>query len=233
MTETKATSSGFSVLYHVVYISIIMVLLMAFGMSVNRCSNNEGIYKNNLAAVQDTVRYYKSRSGTTVATKQGFTETNINKLKGYLEQLKTEIKNMKVKQSSVTAAVSTQNTVYLPVIDTVYKIEKFERGSFSRQFNFSDKFRTLEGLTRYYNDSLSVEITKNEVYFDYNVVMDKNNRIYVSSNNPYIKVNNIDGFQMVRPKQKRFGFGPFLGLGLGYDGRVTPTIGIGVVYRLF
>ena len=88
MTETKATSSGFSVLYHVVYISIIMVLLMAFGMSVNTCSNNEGIYKNNLAAAQDTVRYYKSRSGTTVATKDGFTQKKKNKIKCYFEQMK-------------------------------------------------------------------------------------------------------------------------------------------------
>ena len=80
---------------------------------------------------------------------------------------------------------------------------------------------------------MNVQITKNEVYFDYNVVVDKNNRIYVSSNNPYIKVNNIDGFQMARPKHKRFGVGPFLGVGIGHDGQVMPTIGVGVVYRLF
>ncbi len=233
MTDTKTTRSGFSKMYHLIYISIILSLLTAFNISVNTCSNNEGIYKNNLAAARDTVRYYKSRSGTEVATKQGFTEKNINKLKGYLEQLKTEIKNMKVKQSSVTSAVRTENTVYLPVIDTVYKIQESERSGFSRQFSFNDKYRTLEGTTSYYNDSLNVQITKNEVYFDYNVVMDKNNRIYVSSNNPYIKVNNIDGFQMTRPKQKRFGVGPFLGVGIGHDGQVMPTIGVGVVYRLF
>jgi hypothetical protein len=76
---------------------------------------------------------------------------------------------------------------------------------------------------------MGVNITKDVVKFDYTVAMDKNNKIYIKSTNPYVKYEEISGFQVPKQKQKKWGIGPQIGV--GYDpvhNKISPTIGIGI-----
>ena len=119
------------------------------------------------------------------------------------------------------------DTTYVVQHDTLYK-------GFTKEFNFNNEYRTLEGLVKYQQDTLGVNITKDIVNFNYNVAMDKNNRIYVTSTNPYVKYNEITGFTVPKQKKKHFSIGP--SVNFGYDpinNKAAFTIGGSVIYNLY
>jgi len=194
--------------------------------SINKCTNTSNEYKHNLEALNDTIKYYKGKSGNLVATKLGF-ESDIKTLKLLNEHLYKEIEDLKLKKGNV------QNIYYVDGVidhgqqDTVYivKHDSINRG-FSKDFNFNDEYRTLEGNISYIPDSLKFKIEKDIVKFDYAIAMDKNNKIYVKSTNPYVQYNEISGFTVPKQKKTHWSVGP--SVNFGYDPiNNKPTFSIG------
>ena len=64
----------------VVYFIVILMLLGALGSSVQQCSQIKREYKNNIAALNDTIHEYKAKNGNLVATKLAF-ESDVKTLK--------------------------------------------------------------------------------------------------------------------------------------------------------
>lgn len=211
---------------HIIYILIIICLLFSLNFSINKCTNTSNEYKHNLEALNDTIKYYKGKSGNLVATKLGF-ESDIKTLKLLNEHLYKEIEDLKLKKGNV------QNIYYVDGVidhgqqDTVYivKHDSINRG-FSKDFNFNDEYRTLEGNISYIPDSLKFKIEKDIVKFDYAIAMDKNNKIYVKSTNPYVQYNEISGFTVPKQKKTHWSVGP--SVNFGYDPiNNKPTFSIG------
>ena len=198
----------------VVYLLVIALLLGAFSTAVSRCSDVKHQYKNNMKALNDTIRYYKDKNGNLVATKLAF-ESDLKTLKLLNEDLYNEIENLKAK-GSVNHATYFSGVIENEVHDTTYivKHDTISNG-FTHDFNFNNEFRKLEGNVNYRNDSVGVKILKDEIKFDYTVAMDNKNNIYIHSTNPYVKYSEITGFQVPKPKNKRWYTGP--SISAGYD----------------
>ena len=212
--------------YHVMYIVIICILLGFLGAAVNRCSNVSKEYKNNIMALNDTIKYYQEKNGNLVATKLAF-ESDINTLKLLNEDLYNQIDSLKLKKNNVTQIFYVGGNIENPEKDTTYIVQHdtISRG-FSKDFNFNNKYRILEGNVKYAQDSLGVNIKKDIIYFDYTLALDKNNNIYVKSTNPYVKYNEITGFTLPKQKNKRWNIGP--SVSFGYDPfKNKPTFSIG------
>lgn len=200
---------------HAIYILIICILTCVLATSVNRCSNVSGEYENNIAALNDTIKYYQDKNGNLVATKLAF-ETNVKTLKLLNEKLYNQIDSMKLNPRTVTQMVYVGGEIENPNQDTAYVIQHdtISKG-FTKNFEFNNEYRTLEGSVDYHNDSLGVSINKDITRFDYTVAMDKNNKIYVKSTNPYVKYNEISGFTVPKQKKKHWFVGP--AINGGYD----------------
>lgn len=216
----------------IVYSLVIILLVLALSMSVERCSKVNHEYKNNIEALKDTIHYYKAKNGNLVATKLAF-ESDIKTLKLLNEELYDEIENLKAK-SDVTSATYFTGVIENEVHDTTYIInhDTISKG-FNKEFTFTDEYSNVEGNVNYQDDTLGVSINKNEMKFDYTVAMDKKNNIYITSTNPHVKYNQITGFQVPTPKKKHWFFGPSINLGYGatiHDGKVVtgPNISVGV-----
>ena len=216
----------------IIYVLIIILLIGALSFSVEQCSKANHEYKHNIEALKDTIHYYKAKNGNLVATKLAF-ESDIKTLKLLNEELYNEIDNLKAK-SDVTSATHFTGVIENEVHDTLFIIDHdtIAKG-FSKDFVFTDEYSNVEGNVNYQNDSLGVNINKNEVKFDYTVAMDKKNNIYITSTNPHVKYNQITGFQVPTPKKKHWFFGPSINLGYGvtiHDGKVLPgpNVSIGV-----
>lgn len=198
--------------HHLIYILIICILAVSLATSINRCSSVSGEYENNIAALNDTIKYYQDKNGNLVATKLAF-ESDLKTLKLLNADLYEQINDLKAKKP-VEQAVYFGGEINIPEQDTLYIVEHdtIAKG-FSKTFEFNNEFRTLEGLVDYHNDSLGVAIKKDQVKFDYTVALDKDNNIYVRSTNPYVTFNEISGFTV--PKRKRpkttFVIGPSAG----------------------
>lgn len=160
-------------------------------------------------------------------------EGNLKDMKSLNTELYEQIKNMNVKNPHQGIIYDTN--IELPSVDTCWVIEHDTiHNTIQKDFAFVDKYRELEGNVTLNDDTLGLNITKDNVNVDCALVVDKDNRIYVTSSNPYVHFNSIEGFTLPKPKQKRFGVG--VQVGYGYDiqkNSLSPYVGVGVSYNLF
>ena len=218
---------------HAIYILIICLLVGLLSVSVNRCTDVSREYKHNIEALNDTIKYYQDKHGNLVATKLAF-ESDIKTLKLLNRNLYDQIDSMKLNPKTVTQIITIggeienpqQDTAYVVTHDTIYK-------GFTKDFDFNNKYRLLEGNVDYHNESLGIHITKDVMYFDYTLAMDKDARIYVKSTNPYVKYNEISGFTVPKQKTKRWNIGPAIHGGYDILNRNwSVSAGISVTYGL-
>ena len=219
----------------ILYIIIILLMFGVASTAIRQCHDNENAYHNNLRALTDTISYYKAKDGDIVAVKTAFI-ARADELKELNKELYEKVKAINGKPNTITNTVYMQGeTEFLPQ-DTAYVIKHDtltqiinNGGTLYKDFAFNNEWRDLEGYMKLKSDTLGLNITKDVVRFDYTVAMDKNNKIYIKSSNPYVKYNEISGFQLPQQKQKKWGIGPYVGV--GYDpvhNKIAPTIGIGV-----
>lgn len=200
---------------HVIYILIICLLMLCLSISVNKCSNTSREYKHNIEALNDTIKYYQDKNGNLVATKLAF-ESDIKTLELLNKDLYDQIDSMNLNPKVVQQIIYVGGEIENPVQDTSYVVnpDTISKG-FTKEFDFNNKYRILEGNVDYHNDSLGVHITKDIMNFDYTLVMDEDSRIYVKSTNPYVKYNEISGFTVPKQRNKRWNIGP--AIHGGYD----------------
>ena len=219
----------------VIYFIIILLLFGALITSMQKCHDNEGQYEANIRALTDTISYYKAKDGDIVAVKSAFS-ARADELKMLNKELYDKIKSLDVKPKTITNTVYMQgeteflpqDTAWIVKHDTLTQIIN-NGGTLYKDFAFNNEWRDLEGYMKYKQDTLGINITKDVVRFDYTVAMDKNNKIYIKSSNPYVKYNEISGFQLPQQKQKKWGIGPQVGV--SYDpihNKIVPTIGVGL-----
>ena len=218
---------------HAIYILIICLLIGFLSVSVNRCTDVSREYKHNLEALNDTIKYYQDKNGNLVATKLAF-ESDIKTLELLNKDLYDQIDSMKLNPKTVAQIITIGGEIENPQQDTAYivKYDTISKG-FNKDFDFNNKYRTLEGNVDYHNDSLGIHITKDVINFDYTLAMDKDARIYVKSTNPYVKYNEISGFTVPKQKKKRWNIGP--SINGGYDPinkNWSASIGISFTYGL-
>lgn len=218
----------------VLYILIIIGLGWLLWTNHSNMNKLEEQYKNNVEAFTDTVSYYKSKTGELVASKTAF-ECDIKELEKLNESLHAEIKDLKIK-NDVLSGMHVSGKVENPSVDTVFIVNQDSiSNGFKHNFNFNNDWRTLEGYVAYIPDSLGVNITKDETYFDYTLAIDENNNIYIKSSNPYIKYNEFTGFVIPeKPKLKKFEWGIYANLEYNFKvNKIAPIIGTELVYKGF
>ena len=229
-------------------LAIIVALGICLIFSIKSCNKHKydvDRLNRNISAMNDTITFTKSRyDSTLVAQRMGF-EASFDELAQLNQKLQNELYKLGVSNSNLISGTHAngvivnpgRDTAFVEVHDTIIKNHRL-----TRQFDFSDSWRELSGTAKYAygngKDTLGVNIEKDIVKFDYTVAMDKDNKIYIHSNNPYVKFNELSGF--IAPekssyiyKRKKFNIGPYVGY--GYDiikGRFNPQIGIGISYSL-
>lgn len=196
----------------IIYIIIIVLLSYCLYTSVINSNKEKDKFENNITALTDTISIYKSKNGELIATKTAF-ECDIKELKKTNETLYTEIKELKAK-NEIMSGIHVNGEIINPTNDTVYIVKHDTlKNGFHYNFNFNNNWRDLEGNINYCNDSIRFNITKDLVKFDYTIAMDENNKIFINSDNPYVKYNNISGFTVPIQKQKRLIIGPSITTG--------------------
>ena len=216
----------------IVYLVVIMLLLLALGTSIRSCQDMNRQYQNNLIALNDTIHYYEAKNGDLVATIRGF-ETDLKTLKLLNEDLYEKVNNLDAK-GNVTNATYFTGVIEHEKHDTTYVVKHDTiNNGFKKNFEFDNEYRILEGNVSYENDTIGVNIDKDQVMFDYTVAMDNKNNIMIHSSNPYVKFNEITGFQLPKQKQKRWSLGP--SINFGYDpiqNKGSMNVGISLNYGI-
>lgn len=217
--------------HDIVYIISIFILCCVCISAVNRCTKEKNRNTNNIIALTDSVKYYQSKSGELVASKT-LLECSISDLKLANEELSNKLKNMKI--NNPASAVIIKNIVENEKRDTAWVISQtdLKKDTISKDFSFVDEYRELEGNVWKKDTTIGLSINKDIIKFDYTVAV-KDDKVYISSNNPYVKYNSVSGYIKEKEKIKRWGIGPAI-VG-GYDPfnkKFSGMIGIGITYSI-
>ena len=168
-----------------IYILAIACLLFGLCISVKSCQRNKDAYENNVIALTDSVSYYKAKNGEIVASKT-LLEGDISLLKKVNSELAEELNSMKIKNPEQVVKIVTEY-IQSPS-DTVWIVDSIS--NVTKQFNFTNNWRSLAGNVYLQNNKLGLNIDKDEVYANYTLAI-KDNKAYVVCDNPYIKISDI------------------------------------------
>ena len=198
-------------------------------LSINKCTYYKNINDKNIIALTDSVNYYKGKYGNEVA-KKTMIETDCKNLQIINDSLYRMIQSMQVKKPDIVIGGSTSidngkhDTVWVPTVTEITSKNIY------RKFDFSNQYRELTGNVSYTNDTLGLYIEKDRMQFKYALAV-KDNVVYMTSDNPYVKFNSITGLTIPKQKkEKKFGIGPSLFGGYSNKGFVY-GIGIGLQYN--
>ena len=198
-------------------------------LSINKCTYYKNVNDKNIIALTDSVNYYKGKYGNEVA-KKTMIETDCKNLQIINDSLYRMIQSMQVKKPDIVIGGSTlidngkHDTIWVPTVTEITSKNIY------RKFDFSNQYRELTGNVSYTNDTLGLYIEKDIMQFKYALAI-KDNIVYMTSDNPYVKFNSITGLTI--PKQKKenkFGIGPSVFGGYSNKGFVY-GIGIGLQYN--
>lgn len=199
-------------------------------LSINKCTYYKNINDKNIIALTDSVKYYKGKYGNEVA-KKTMIETDCKNLQIINDSLYRMIQSMQVKKPDIVIGGSTSidngkhDTVWVPTVTEITSKNIY------RKFDFSNQYRELIGNVSYTNDTLGLYIEKDIMQFKYALAV-KDNIVYMTSDNPYVKFNSITGLTIPKQKkEKKFGIGPSVFGGYSNKGFVY-GIGIGLQYNL-
>ena len=197
--------------------------------SINKCTYYKNVNDKNIIALTDSVNYYKGKYGNEVA-KKTMIETDCKNLQIINDSLYRMIQSMQVKKPDIVIGGSTSidngkhDTVWVPTVTEITSKNIY------RKFDFSNQYRELTGNVSYTNDTLGLYIEKDRMQFKYALAV-KDNVVYMTSDNPYVKFNSITGLTIPKQKkEKKFGIGPSVFGGYSNKGFVY-GIGIGLQYN--
>lgn len=219
MSETIKNSMPSIILGAVLFAS-----LAALGATISKNISLKKQYDHNMDALRDTVRLFKGKNGELVAEKT-ILVGQYNDLKHLYEDLDEKVKSMKVRNPDQVVYVETE--VINEVHDTTFIIDR-SLPSLRKDFDFSNNYRQLAGFMELKDDNLGLNITQDRTLVDYTLAI-KDGRVYLSSSNPYVQYNEIQGITIPAPKKPKFsiGIGPQLGAGFDLINK-TPGIYAGV-----
>ena len=198
-------------------------------LSINKCTYYKNTNDKNIIALTDSVKYYKGKYDNEVA-KKTMIETDYKNLQIINDSLYRMIQSMQVKKPDMVIGGSTSidngkhDTVWVPTVTEITSKNIYKK------FDFSNQYRELTGNVSYTNDTLGLYIEKDRMQFKYALAV-KDNVVYMTSDNPYVKFNSITGLTIPKQKkEKKFGIGPSVFGGYSNKGFVY-GIGIGLQYN--
>lgn len=242
-----------------VLLIIILFLAKCSGDINDKYKAQQIISKNNIGVLTDSIKTYKSKNGTLIsergvliADKKELKELNIG-LYEKVEDLEKSIPNMKPQVVIDYQTIIKHDTVYLNTSlvsnnDSTYTITftkdtTYSEGN-SRELSGSISIN-LEADTSKFNNVVvgEVELSKDITHMNATLVLgnkDGQLKVWMESEYPGFEPSEIDAVTLdpkIHPElrkldKKRFSVGPYIGLGLGENLSIKPSIGVGVQYNL-
>ena len=204
---------------------ICIILAVALARSCSDAREQRDINEHNVIALTDSVHYYKDKFGQEVAAK--------TILIGDMETLRLANDSLADKIQAMLGKEKPQQVIYINN-DIIH--EKHDTcwvwPELVNNFDFSDKWRELSGNVSLQDSILGLHIQKDIVHAGLAIAI-KDGKAYVSSDNPYLHVSDIQGVTIPTPKQKRWHIGPSIGVGIGEDLKIHPNVSVGVTYSIF
>ena len=219
----------------IIYLLIILILFIISIVSISKCSSNSSnneVLKHNIECLTDTISYYKDKNGNLVASST-ILINDIDLLKKTNEKLYNDMQAMDAKNAELILEL--KGYIDNDKKDTIYELDTvISNLHIIKEFNFKNNYRWLNGSILLDSTKLSLNIDKDIVWFDY-ILAEKDGKVYIKSDNPYVKYNEISGLVIKNKSKKHWNIGIQAGFGVQYSIfnksiNMGPYIGAGISY---
>ena len=213
-----------NILWHLLELVIFLIILSCVW---NYYSKENKTNQQNLKAAQNELYEVKLKNGELLSVRDSYIAT-IDDLESLLDVSKNEIKDLQRKLDSKIA--------YIAKIETDTKIEYIEvvrdsiiyvnnkPDNIILPFHYNDKWLNIKGQNNIKigeNFECNTTLNKISINTPLTVGVTDDYQIFVSSSNPYIHFNEIEGAVLdkskFRPRKKIFNWGFQMGFGPMYD----------------
>lgn len=215
-----------------IVLGILLIASVIFGINQFMDKRNwKRINDNNITALTDSVKFYKGKNGELVAEKT-LLLGDMNTLELANKELADKIEDMKLHKPQQVVYIETE--ILNEVHDTIWVIEENDT-IIKKEFNFDNKWRMLNGFVQLKDKDLSLSIQEDKVLVNY-VLAIKDNKVYLTSDNPYVKYNEIQGITLPKTRKNfSVGIGPSISYGW-WPGMEKPSpffgVSLGLYYNL-
>ena len=207
-----------------------IIIIASIAINVKQCSDNKDlkeINRHNITALKDSIKLYKTKSGDLAAEKL-ILLGDLKDLELANDSLAQRVKELGVQKPS--SVIYVNNDIIHEKHDTTWLYTPGK--DFKKSWAFNNKWRDLEGTVSVKDTVAGLTIDKDVVHVDYVIAVEKG-KAYVSTQNPYVHFKDIQGIELPKQKQKRWGIGPQVTFGISEDGKMHSSLGVGVTYSLF
>jgi hypothetical protein len=249
-------------IYYISLIGLLVIIILFLSKcskdKIHKLEHDNFILQNNIEVVKDSVLKYKTKNGYLVS-ERGVLIATKNNLSELSEQLSETVNNLqkelKVKPTFVVDYKTkiVHDTIYLDsklnqindslliVLfkkDTIYDVDNSRKlqGEIHLKLNSSDTKYNIVSIQK-------TVLTRDEINLQASLVLglkDKKLKVWVVSKYPGFDTERIDAVildpkihpELRKLNKEKFSIGPFVGIGLNSNLRVTPVVGIGLQYKL-
>lgn len=231
----------------VIFGIVIIALLMSTTCTRQKLEKAE----NNIEALTDSVHTYKLKNGELLYEKKGFIAEK-KELEEYIGVKEKEVKEIERQLKSALATIAKlMAEVNIDTIHTTDSVEVLPDSTYNCHFDYNDRWLSLNGVTSVHLDPFQSHTIINNINMEVplKVGTTKDNKWFVTSENPYVQFTSVEGANLEKAKPKRWSLGVQGGVGaiFGYgisgcsaDGIVRTGwlvgaggyVGLGITYKL-
>lgn len=229
-------------------ILIIVLFLLLCGLIIYNATIKTELTttQTNFLAIQDTIKIYKLKNGQLLYEKQGFIleKEELEKYIQVSEKTIDELENKLDDKIALIAKLKSEIKIdTLNIIDSVF----VKNDTVFSDFTYTDNWLYINGLTNCFDNNITTSIYTINMSVPITVGITENEKLLVTTENPYVTFTDIKGANLEKTKPKRWSLGVQAGLGIiggagicgSSDGVVRsgwifgfgPYIGIGVNYK--
>lgn len=233
-----------------ILLTVFFFVIIILVMSTTCTSQKLGKAETNIKALTDTLHTYELKNGELLYEKQGFVVEK-KELEKHIGIKEKEVKEIEKKLKSALATIAKlQAQVRIDTIHTVDSVEVLPDSTYNYHFEYKDNWMALDGVTnvKLYPFNTHTIINNIGIEVPLKLGTTKDDKWFVTSENPYVQFTSVEGANIEKAKPKRWSIGIQGGVGavLGYgisgssDGIVRTGwilgggayLGFGVTYKL-
>ena len=199
-----------------ILLMVSFLVIIALIMSTTCARRDLSIIETNLKAKNDTLHTYKLKNGELMYEKQGYI-LKIDELEENIGITKKEAKELEKKLKSALATIAKlEGQVRVDTVQMHDSIYVTPDSVYHNNFNYNDKWISLDGTSDFKFDPFDVTTRINGITMDVplKVGTTKDDKWFVTSENPYVSFSSVEGANIDKAKPKRWSVGVQMGLGL-------------------
>lgn len=221
-------------IYTILSLAIVVLLVC------NRCTRDTAnISQQNVKALLDTVQTLKLYNGELVSYKQQYINTR-KELEQYVGISSKTIKDLeKQLDSKIDRITYLESSIRIDTVIVETAVTQNTNDSTTYEFHLDKQWIKMNGSLQVVNAVPTTTLYSLSIPTPLVVGMTEDNKVFVTSENPYIDINNIESSIVVQNnktnKRKPWNIGASAGVGVMYDciGKsfcAGPYIGFGLSY---